>query len=101
MIAVELSIVGHQMMMVILLSGSMHHIAILRMALVASVWHGIIVTVPKAIRTETMVRMIGIESMLVEHVAVHRCEIIAKVMRRMHAIAVHAIETVRVVAVVE
>lgn len=100
MVTMELTIVGHQMMMAILLGGSVHHIAILRMALMIPVWHRIIVAITETIRTKSMVRMIRIESMLVKH-AVHRCEIIAKVVWRMHTIAVHTVETVRVVSVVE
>lgn len=89
------------MMAITLLGGSVHHIAILRMALMISAWHWIIVAIAKTIRTKTVARMIGIESMLVKHIAVHRCEIIAKVMWWMHTVAVHTIEAVRIVAVVE
>lgn len=88
------------MMVVVLLGGSVHHIAILRMALMISAWHRIIVAITKTIRTK-MIRMIGIESMLVKHIAVHWCKIVAKIMWRMHSIAVHTIETVRIVAAVE
>lgn len=101
MVTMEWAIIWYQMMMAILLGGSMHHIAILRMALMISIWHWIIVTITKTIRTKTMVRMIGIEAVLVKYIAVHRCKIIAKVMWRMHTITVHTIETIRIVAAVK
>lgn len=81
-----------------ILLGTMHNITIIGMTLTTmiTIWHmrWIVVAISKTIRTE----MIGIES-LIEHITVHRCEIVTEI-GRMHTITIH-IETVRIVAIIE